>query len=58
MVCAETPGTSHDQQNCSLERDKGAKKGITVLGSLWKSVLETDQSFFSSEISCFFLKHH
>lgn len=58
VVCAETPGTSHDQQNCSLERDKGVKKDITTLGSLWKSILETDQSFFSFEISGFFLKHH
>lgn len=56
VVCAETPGTSHDQQNCSLERDKGGKKGITILGSLWKSILKTDQSFLSSEISRFFLQ--
>lgn len=57
VVCAETPGTSHDQQNCSLEGKKEEKRGVTTLGALWKPFLETDQSSSSSETSRFSLKH-
>lgn len=38
VVCAETPGISHDQQNCSLEREKEEKRGISTLGALWKPI--------------------
>lgn len=56
VVCAETPGISHDQQNCSLEEEK--KKRITTLGALRKPFLESDENSSSSETSCFSLKHH
>lgn len=58
VVCAETPGTSHGQQNCSLGGEKEGKRGIATFVALWKPFLESDQSYSSTEISCFSLKHH